>query len=46
MITWPLLTLSIGWQSRYALLSRHLAQDAQHLFLIVPNSKWKQSGLP
>jgi hypothetical protein len=24
----------------------HIAQDAQHLFLIVPNSKWKQSGLP
>ena len=24
----------------------HLAQDAQHLFLIVPNSNWKQSGLP
>ena len=24
----------------------HIAQDAQHLFLIVPNSNWKQSGLP
>jgi hypothetical protein len=23
----------------------HLAQDAQHLFLIVPNSNWKESGL-
>ena len=24
----------------------HIAQDAQHLFLIVPNSNWKESGLP
>jgi hypothetical protein len=23
----------------------HLAQDAQHLFLIVPNSNWKESGV-
>lgn len=24
----------------------HIAQDAQHLFLIVPNSNWRESGLP
>lgn len=24
----------------------HIAPDAQHLFLIVPNSNWRQSGLP
>ena len=24
----------------------HLAPDAQHLFLIVPNSNWKATGLP
>ncbi|WP_106298836.1 hypothetical protein [Knoellia remsis] len=24
----------------------HIAADAQHLFLIVPNSNWRESGLP
>ncbi len=24
----------------------HIARDAQHLFLIVPNSNWRESGSP
>lgn len=24
----------------------HIAHDAQHLFLVVPNSNWRESGLP